>query len=232
MCEFIRRGGRTAVTAAARSALTLPLLVPRVRGANDVDLPLAADDLAVLANPLDAGSHLHGDHLPLTNEPGRVSAMRPGTHGRGLFRRPYLRCFSRHAHGRRLARSTSRPRPGRKSRGVYAEPGEVLKQPGGLFFADGTRVESGSRLARDFGPPRRTGRSVHGESVGSTEMCTDVHIVAWLEPIALWIPSAPERVRPPVRSRLTDRDRAVSGDSRIRGAGRPALSRGLSNRRV
>jgi hypothetical protein len=39
--------------------LTLTLLVPGVR-ANDVHLALAADDLAILANPLDAGSNLHG----------------------------------------------------------------------------------------------------------------------------------------------------------------------------
>src|SRR5439155_8661019 len=39
--------------------LPLPLLVPRVR-ADDLDPAVAADHLALLADPLDAGTNLHG----------------------------------------------------------------------------------------------------------------------------------------------------------------------------
>jgi hypothetical protein len=43
--------------------LSLPLLVPGV-GANDVHPALAAHDLAILANPFDAGSDFHGNVRP------------------------------------------------------------------------------------------------------------------------------------------------------------------------
>jgi hypothetical protein len=51
--------------------LTLALLVARI-GADNVDHAAAADDLAMLANSLDAGSDFHGSTLDIF-ELGRLS---------------------------------------------------------------------------------------------------------------------------------------------------------------
>ena len=39
--------------------LALALFVPRIGGADDVDLPFTTDDLASFTNPLDAGTYFH-----------------------------------------------------------------------------------------------------------------------------------------------------------------------------
>jgi hypothetical protein len=53
-------GGLTKKTGASRSGSALDLLVLRVGLADDADLPLAADDLAVFADTADAGANFHG----------------------------------------------------------------------------------------------------------------------------------------------------------------------------
>src|ERR1700685_181522 len=53
----------------------LPLLVPRVRRADDVDPALAADDFALLADSLDAGTNFH--RKPLAIFPCRQVKTKP-----------------------------------------------------------------------------------------------------------------------------------------------------------
>src|SRR5688500_13204591 len=71
----VRGGIRTFIlhpSAFILSALSLLLLVLGVR-ADDAHRPLAADDLAVFANTLDAGSHLHGRGPPPAGVPGCIN---------------------------------------------------------------------------------------------------------------------------------------------------------------
>jgi hypothetical protein len=55
----IKLGGDTISPGNANVPSALPLLVPRIRRTNHIDSSLATDDLAVLTNPLDAGTHFH-----------------------------------------------------------------------------------------------------------------------------------------------------------------------------
>lgn len=50
---------RFAIPKRGGKRLALPLLVPRIRRADHVDASLTADNLAVFANPFDAGTHFH-----------------------------------------------------------------------------------------------------------------------------------------------------------------------------
>jgi hypothetical protein len=65
-----------------RSAL--PLLVPGIR-ADHIDLALAADDLAVLTDPLDTRSHFHGSSLVGSDDPP-FSGLQPGETDEALKR--------------------------------------------------------------------------------------------------------------------------------------------------
>src|SRR3954453_6477559 len=65
-----------------RSGSTLALLVAGIL-ADDVDLPPAANDLAVLADPLHAGSNLHRTSYSLSHQQQSRTPRRNPCHGSG-----------------------------------------------------------------------------------------------------------------------------------------------------